>query len=438
MTKDCDSSAPPRKAEARPNSELTSLATPWSLMLLVSVVATVVYTVMDESNDEEFANDFFQDSSSEPSPWQRFLQTATGTGTAATTEHVHKQIFEEVHKPLFPLDASDRLGFTCAILGLMLAAGGGIGGGGILVPIYILVMDFSPKHAIPLSNITVLGGALANMLLNIRKRHPLADRPLVDWDLILVMEPLTIAGALIGAFLNKLLPELFLTVMLVVLLSFTAYTTLKKALKMYKAESRKLKEQGFKEDGTPASELTKIEQQGSAQATKQAADELLKNMELQEGEVPGYGGVDNTPEWKLNQQLKLDLEKILDEERVTPKLNIVILVVMFVVIITINLLKGGGAFPSPLGIECGSTGFWLANDFMLFWILVISAGVRHYLVQRYEEKKRVGYKYLEGDIQWDGRATVVYPVVCCLAGFFAGMFGIGTYPTCTSSHPALY
>lgn len=58
------------------------------------------------------------------------------------------------------------------------------------MPIYILIFGFSPKHAIPLSNITVFGGAIANTLLNSRKRHPLADRPLVDWDLILVMEPL--------------------------------------------------------------------------------------------------------------------------------------------------------------------------------------------------------------------------------------------------------
>jgi hypothetical protein len=70
-------------------------------------------------------------------------------------------------------------------------AGGGIGGGGMLVPIYILVLQFSPRHAIPLSNITVFGGAVANTLLNVQKRHPLADRPLVDWDLILVMEPLS-------------------------------------------------------------------------------------------------------------------------------------------------------------------------------------------------------------------------------------------------------
>lgn len=73
----------------------------------------------------------------------------------------------------------------------MVAAAGGIGGGGILVPIYILVLRFSPKYAVPLSNITIFGGAITNTFLNMKKRHPLADRPLVDWDLILVMEPLT-------------------------------------------------------------------------------------------------------------------------------------------------------------------------------------------------------------------------------------------------------
>jgi len=85
----------------------------------------------------------------------------------------------------------DAATIVLATLGLMIAAAGGIGGGGILVPIYILVLRFSPKYAVPLSNITIFGGAITNTFLNMKKRHPLADRPLVDWDLILVMEPLT-------------------------------------------------------------------------------------------------------------------------------------------------------------------------------------------------------------------------------------------------------
>lgn len=80
------------------------------------------------------------------------------------------------HTPLLPLQATDLLGFLLASLGLILASGGGIGGGGMLVPIYILVMGFLPKHAIPLSNVTVFGGAVANTWWNGGRRHPAADR----------------------------------------------------------------------------------------------------------------------------------------------------------------------------------------------------------------------------------------------------------------------
>jgi uncharacterized membrane protein YfcA len=123
---------------------------------------------------------------------------------------------------------------------LIIAAGGGIGGGGILVPIYILVLGFSSKRAIPLSNVTVFGGAIANTLHNVRKRHPNADRPLIDWDLILIMEPPTLAGALLGSNLNKVLPEGLIIVLLVMLLSLTAYGTLAKARRMYERETEEI------------------------------------------------------------------------------------------------------------------------------------------------------------------------------------------------------
>jgi Sulfite exporter TauE/SafE len=99
------------------------------------------------------------------------------------------------HKDLFPLDHSDVVGTLMIGLGLMIAASGGVGGGGILVPLLIIVLGFHPKYAIPLSNFTILGSSITNMILNIPKRHPEAERPLVDWDLILVMEPVTMAGA---------------------------------------------------------------------------------------------------------------------------------------------------------------------------------------------------------------------------------------------------
>lgn len=44
------------------------------------------------------------------------------------------------HKPLFPLSVRDIIGLTLAALGLALSASGGLGGGGILVPLYLIVL----------------------------------------------------------------------------------------------------------------------------------------------------------------------------------------------------------------------------------------------------------------------------------------------------------
>ena len=37
-----------------------------------------------------------------------------------------------------------------------------------------------------LSTPATLRGSIANALFNVRKRHPRADRPVIDWDIILV------------------------------------------------------------------------------------------------------------------------------------------------------------------------------------------------------------------------------------------------------------
>lgn len=63
--------------------------------------------------------------------------------------------------------------------------------------------DFPTNIAVALSNITIVGGSISNFVLNVGKRHHFMDRPLIDWDLIIVMEPATILGALVGGYLNR-------------------------------------------------------------------------------------------------------------------------------------------------------------------------------------------------------------------------------------------
>lgn len=89
-----------------------------------------------------------------PLSWLNTEEDET-TSTSILQSQSHRQLGssskKKHHKHLLPLDQTDKLGFFFATLGLMIAAGGGIGGGGVLVPIYILIMKFSPKHAVSFS-----------------------------------------------------------------------------------------------------------------------------------------------------------------------------------------------------------------------------------------------------------------------------------------------
>jgi len=418
------------REEATTHTSIGSLVLPWTAIAIAAILCTAVAVLGPTS---------FQP----PQPQQHEELQDGGVSEQTLVSEMMQQedrflsmkSFDMPHKPLFPLDKTDVYGFFCCLLGLLIAAGGGIGGGGVLVPIYILVMKFSPKHAIPLSNITVFGGAIANTLLNTRKRHPLVNRPLVDWDLILVMEPLTILGALMGAFINKLLDETLLVIMLILLLSVTSYTTLKKAGKMYAAESRAMRDQqGLRADGTKESELTRIVHTENDDDDEEAGHGLLSDVQVQDGETPGSGessssssssSLEEETNEREDEHLDQELKDIYKQEEKVPMANLKVLVAMFLVVLFINLMKGGGAFKSPLGIKCGSTSFWVSNAIMVGWIVTISLFARAYLVRRWEEKQRLGYKYAEGDIEWDPRATIVYPGICCMAGLFAGMFGVG-------------
>lgn len=104
------------------------------------------------------------------------------------------------------------------------------------MPVYIIILGFHAKQAVALSNVTILGGAIANVFFAIQRRHPYCDRPLIAWDLILIMEPIIIFGAVLGSFLNKLLPNALLEALLVLVYAYLSYSTISKAVDLIQEE----------------------------------------------------------------------------------------------------------------------------------------------------------------------------------------------------------
>jgi uncharacterized membrane protein YfcA len=345
--------------------------------------------------------------------WQERWKVVEQATTFTSSRLLKPSILDEAEEipDLFPLEFLDFVGFACTIAGLVLAAGAGIGGGGLLVPIFILIFDFSIKHAFPLASATVLGGAIANNLLNCRKSHPEhPSRPAIDWDLIIQLEPMTMAGALVGAELNDLLPDLVLMVMLFLLLSLTAYKTLTKAVKLHRQETEAFQQAHHQSEATyllantkrygeaARASPTNDSSYGSADENSNAEDKLVHFKDHQ----PSFGDDQIHQAW----------------------ISAIQLTVLFVVITALNLLKGGpseegGGGPAGLSY-CGKTCFWITEAVMLLSILLFAISIRRTVLRRVN---------LDGpilsDIDWNEENTIHYPMLAIVAGLVAGLFGVG-------------
>jgi uncharacterized membrane protein YfcA len=219
----------------------------------------------------------------------------------------------------------------------------------------------------------------------------------------------------VGALVVKVLPDWLLVVSLVLLLAQTSYTTLDKARSQYKKETAAMK----------AAEKSMLARVIEEDSEKSEAVGLLS----EEGQAIASEGLEMRPveSYDIPKDPHADeLAKLLDEESRTPMDKMIVISIMVVVVMALNLVKGGGgSFPSPLGITCGSTGYWFLTASVIAWVLVISYWARNELIAKWKLKSRIGYKYLPGDVEWNERNTILYPCLCFFAGFFAGMFGIG-------------
>lgn len=65
----------------------------------------------------------------------------------------------------------------CVLIVTMLAVAAGIGGGGLLLPIYAYILGLGPQLAVPVSKATIFGVAVGNVFFISRERHPKAERP---------------------------------------------------------------------------------------------------------------------------------------------------------------------------------------------------------------------------------------------------------------------
>lgn len=308
-----------------------------------------------------------------------------------------------------------------------LAAGAGVGGGGLFVPMYAFILGVGARAAVPLSKATILGGAIGNYLNIGFKRHPKADRPMIDYEASTFMQSGELLGVIFGVLLNILLPEIVIIIMLAVLLTFNSYKTIKKGRSTYAKETKafeaEAKEKEIEMSETkPNSEISSSGVKGEGMfeikldSVREATSEAIVVSNGTEEIALGSEEVDPVEEKTLND---LKLKEILaSDSKQFPVWAYSLLLLMTGYTAIYAVLK------TKISIcDAGLYWSWYMSPVIVLGTMMFLTG--KILMKKHLKRVEMGFEYLPADIQWTGVMLKKFPIVALLAGVYAGLLGIG-------------
>lgn len=255
---------------------------------------------------------------------------------------------------------------------------GGVGGGGILIPTYILFGNFPIEEAIPLSVITILGDTLVRIFNLYLKRHPMNEkRYLIDMVPILIIVPFDGNFSFIGVILSEIIPDLITLVVIILILGFTFYKSIIKAIKTYVKETEYL--------DTNNLELIIIDGIGE------------------------YFNINKLEEYKTTYGIG---DSLMDKIKKTMIIfSTILLISIFSILRSIN---DNCDYKNILMTIC---------QFVL--IGIISYFIIYNIKKDYEIKRLSNYIFLEGDIKWNNTNILKFIIFASLTGILSTYMGIG-------------
>ncbi|XP_047261869.1 sulfite exporter TauE/SafE family protein 2, partial [Capsicum annuum] len=136
------------------------------------------------------------------------------------------------------IGASTILAGIFCFIAASISSAGGIGGGGLYVPILIIVAGVDLKTASSFSAFMVTGGSIANVVCSMFLPSPKnGGKILVDFDIALLSQPSILLGVSIGVICNVVFPEWLITILFAIFLAWCTFKTFKSGIYYWKIES---------------------------------------------------------------------------------------------------------------------------------------------------------------------------------------------------------
>lgn len=313
-----------------------------------------------------------------------------------------------------------------------LSSVGGIGGGGLFVPILTLVLDFESRTAAALSAFMILGGSFASVIFCVPQRHPTIDhKPLIDYDTALLLQPNILLGVSLGVIFNVMFPEWFITSLLATFLSFIAFASCKNAVKYWQAETflyhsdrerRTIKntvngctlkeetptENGF---GNPSESIVTV----ATSPNIDAHDEICKDGIVQvSSSIPFQDDGQGLREPLLNAKRP--------QYSFVPLKELAVLMLVWILFYSVYILRGSKDGESCLHIPICGLVYWLISGLQIPLDFAVTIWMI-YLHRNSNEKdsdQQVASKAATGG------TMLMFPAISLLAGVLGGMLGVGS------------
>jgi uncharacterized membrane protein YfcA len=324
------------------------------------------------------------------------------------------------HKPLVPFDAPlDAGGIVVLLVGAMLAASAGIGGGEFYVPVLFLLMRFSIGEAIPLSSTLVLGLGLSNVVMLARQRHPYRDRPLIDVWLGAIFVPFLLIGTVVGILINNTVPSWFVLLVLFILMVVAITRSGVLARRLWLKETERAKRVETELAAVESAAGGTLERAGSKRKQRIALEQ-----ERSESERAAVSGLEASPSVQRLNAMALDYLMV-KESRV--KIGAVVVIATSLVIVAISSwLKGTNRDTSVLGTAPCSPVYWAVQFAPLIVLVAIWFVIARKLVHEQSMKETVPtYSAVEGDIAWRWPIAFGVAAASFFVGFITALVGVG-------------
>eukprot|EP01061_Rhynchopus_euleeides_P014873 TRINITY_DN2560_c1_g1_i1.p1 TRINITY_DN2560_c1_g1~~TRINITY_DN2560_c1_g1_i1.p1 ORF type:complete len:536 (+),score=244.75 TRINITY_DN2560_c1_g1_i1:121-1608(+) len=281
-----------------------------------------------------------------------------------------------VMKPLdmWNLTHDEFLAGVLAFFITSLAAVAGIGGGGMLVPLYILAAGFPPGLAVSMSQATIIGCSGLKMFFSMMAKHP-EGGPLIDFNIIMILMPMTLSGTMLGHMIGRVLPDWLRLGLLVCLLGYMLKRTLAKAAKA-----------------------------AAQDAASQGEKSTLLKKDVEAGGNAGTNSV---------------LQDIIDHRfRQFPIDKLGYCAVVWATLVSFSYMK-------HKSVECGTLNYWLVTAAIVGSMVALTAAAGSVLRSRDEAAESAGYTLRDDEVRWNTSTIMQYPMLSVTAGIGASLLGIG-------------